>query len=190
MNNQSSDESLQPYPYESGVFCAICNRELLFDPGKKRTDLELFVMMSKFIYWRDRHMAEIRAHNPALFHDNWIYHCAIHGLVHGLCDAESHLEKAKHPRLPETLYDDAHQSLKRGAYSDALALINEALQYQPSNPFFWNLKARALMELQRLEESLTAFDQAILLKPDYEVAQEYREKALRLQEQAVASTQG
>jgi tetratricopeptide (TPR) repeat protein len=61
---------------------------------------------------------------------------------------------------------EINQLLASGDYNGALALSDQALKERPKNAQVLTMRALALRGLRRTKESLKAFDQVLLLKPD------------------------
>lgn len=104
-------------------------------------------------------------------------------------------------RIPgNTAYQEGEIFFEDGEYQRALQKYEEALQAKPDAPHYVRAKARALMQLERYEESLRWFDQAVELQPffggtyanrgilrdrmgEYERAVEDYEKAIELSDE-------
>ncbi len=62
-------------------------------------------------------------------------------------------------------YARAIAAYRAGALNPAIARIDELIQIQPDNPFFWELKGQALLEGGRPADALAPLRQAVSLAP-------------------------
>ncbi|MCP4382090.1 MAG: M48 family metallopeptidase [Hyphomicrobiales bacterium] len=62
-------------------------------------------------------------------------------------------------------YARAIAAYRAGALNPAIARIDELIQIQPDNPFFWELKGQALLEGGRPADALVPLRQAVSLAP-------------------------
>lgn len=68
--------------------------------------------------------------------------------------------------VAKTMCSEAERLYKSKRYSEALVLINVAIENDDSNYSYFLTKARILRSLDRYQESREAFDRALELKPD------------------------
>lgn len=97
--------------------------------------------------------------------------------------------KLKHEKFPDErrqYCEEAERMILNKKYDEALKLINLAIDINPNNKEYWNIKGVALGELQRYEESLEAFNKSLYLYPKNRTGWENKAFALenlgRLQE--------
>jgi len=64
-------------------------------------------------------------------------------------------------------YQQAERAAEQGEYSKALSLAEQAIEHQPRENLFWELKGRLLVEDDREQEALEAFDRAIAANPEF-----------------------
>lgn len=107
-------------------------------------------------------------------------------------------------RIPgNTAYQEGEIFFEDGEYQRALEKYEEALNASPDSPHYVRAKARALMQMERYEESLRWFNRAVEVQPffggtyanrgilydrlgEYERAVADYEKALELNEEEVS----
>lgn len=73
----------------------------------------------------------------------------------------------------------AELALEGGDAEMALLRYGEAIEREPRNADAWTGKGVALQYLERYEEALEAYDRALALKPDHEMAKKWRETCRR-----------
>jgi len=64
-------------------------------------------------------------------------------------------------------YDDAMKSAKNKQYGQAMSLVENAIQQQPKENLFWELKGQLLLQEDKNREAIPALDKAILANPDF-----------------------
>lgn len=64
-------------------------------------------------------------------------------------------------------YQDATKAAKSSQYDKALSLINSAIQKQPKENLFWELKGQLLLQQDRNKEAIPALDKAIATNPNF-----------------------
>lgn len=73
----------------------------------------------------------------------------------------------------------ADLALEGGDSQMALLRYEQAIAREPRNPDGWTGKGVALQQLERYEEALEAYDKALALKPDHEIARRWRTTCMR-----------
>lgn len=68
----------------------------------------------------------------------------------------------------EMLFDLAHTLMELHRYAEALTHVERLIDFLPYSAEAWQLKATLLVELERHEEGLDAFDYALAISPDSE----------------------
>src|SRR5262245_28632400 len=63
------------------------------------------------------------------------------------------------------VYDQAKQHFETGEFKKATDLIDEAINRNPSEPKYWILRGRIMLEQGKLEVALRAFEQAETVAP-------------------------
>jgi CHAT domain-containing protein/Flp pilus assembly protein TadD len=81
-----------------------------------------------------------------------------------------------------TLFRQGSEYLKHGKYALAYAHLQKSIELEPKNSAAWNIYGITLLMLEKYEDAITSFDQAIKLKPDNNIAQNNRSKAQQYQE--------
>ncbi|WP_347329911.1 M48 family metalloprotease [Marinimicrobium locisalis] len=64
-------------------------------------------------------------------------------------------------------YQKAQKTASEENYSQALGLVEKAIQEQPRENLFWELKGRLLLEQEKEDEALKAFDRAVAANPEF-----------------------
>ena len=64
-------------------------------------------------------------------------------------------------------YEDAMKAAKNKQYIQSMSLVENALQQQPNENLFWELKGQLLLQQDKNKESVPALDKAIQLNPNY-----------------------
>lgn len=64
-------------------------------------------------------------------------------------------------------YEKAQKSLQKNNLIDALSLIDQAIQQQPKENLFWDLKGEALVKQDKPQEAIAALTNAIQYNPQY-----------------------
>jgi tetratricopeptide (TPR) repeat protein len=77
----------------------------------------------------------------------------------------------------------AELALEAGDAQMALLRYDQAAERDPRSPDAWTGKGVALQQLERYREALAAYDHALALKPDHELARRWRSTCLRRIEQ-------
>ncbi|MEK6987881.1 MAG: tetratricopeptide repeat protein, partial [Candidatus Thermoplasmatota archaeon] len=73
----------------------------------------------------------------------------------------------------------AELALEGGDAEMALLRYQQAIEREPRSPEAWTGKGTALQQLERYKEALEAYDRALELAPDHELATRWRETCLR-----------
>jgi beta-barrel assembly-enhancing protease len=80
-------------------------------------------------------------------------------------------------RKDKGAYKNYQESLKAASdkqYDKALGLVNSAIQQQPKENLFWQMKGKLLLQQDKFKEAIPAFDNAISNNPNYFEAFLYR----------------
>lgn len=64
-------------------------------------------------------------------------------------------------------YDEAMKAAKAKKYIDAMGLVDNAIQQQPRENLFWEMKGQLLLQQDKNREAIPALDKAIQANPDY-----------------------
>lgn len=64
-------------------------------------------------------------------------------------------------------YREAEQKASEEEYEQALTLVEQAIEQQPKENHFWELKGRLLMAEEREDQALEAFDRAVSANPEF-----------------------
>lgn len=64
-------------------------------------------------------------------------------------------------------YQQAERAAEQGEYAKALSLAEQAIEHQPRENLFWELKGRLLVQDKREQEAIAAFDRAIAANPEF-----------------------
>lgn len=59
---------------------------------------------------------------------------------------------------------------QKGDAAESAKLISEAIKYAPDNAFYCNDHGNVLLALDRVQESISAYERALTLKPDFAIA--------------------
>lgn len=97
-----------------------------------------------------------------------------------LSDLQSFVESIEPDKEePHVLLQLADLALEGGDPQMALLRYEQAIVRKPRNPDGWTGKGVALQQLERYEEALDAYDKALAIKPDHELARRWRTTCLR-----------
>jgi beta-barrel assembly-enhancing protease len=64
-------------------------------------------------------------------------------------------------------YEDSMKAAKDKQYDKALALVDNAIQQQPKENLFWEMKGKILLQQDKYKEALPALDKSIAANPHY-----------------------
>jgi beta-barrel assembly-enhancing protease len=64
-------------------------------------------------------------------------------------------------------YEDSLKAAKDKQYDKALALVDNAIQQQPKENLFWEMKGKILLQQDKYKEAVPAFDKAIAANSSY-----------------------
>lgn len=64
-------------------------------------------------------------------------------------------------------YQDSLKAAKDKQYDQALSLVGSAIEQQPRENLFWEMKGKILLQQDKNKEALPAFDKAIAANPNY-----------------------
>jgi predicted Zn-dependent protease len=64
-------------------------------------------------------------------------------------------------------YQEAMKSAKAKQYGQALSLVDNAIQQQPRESLFWELKGQLLLQQDRNKEAIPALDRSIAANPNF-----------------------
>ena len=86
---------------------------------------------------------------------------------HAILTGEEVSIVAWHPSMIDCKYHLGLLHLEEGRFEEAFPFANYIIQHLRQYKFAYHLKARALVELERLDESLGVYDEVIVLAPNY-----------------------
>jgi len=64
-------------------------------------------------------------------------------------------------------YNDAVKAAKNKQYLNSMSLVDEAIQQQPKENLFWELKGKLLLQQDQSREAIAALDRAIAANPNF-----------------------
>lgn len=70
-------------------------------------------------------------------------------------------------------YDKAVSLIERNRFADAVPLLQDVVKQQPRNADAWNYLGFALRKLNRTDEAFAAYNEALLIDPKHDGANEY-----------------
>ncbi|WP_027329721.1 M48 family metalloprotease [Marinimicrobium agarilyticum] len=88
----------------------------------------------------------------------------------GVLNEEAYQRAIAQLREDQDAYKNYQQAQKAAAdenYSQALGLVEKAIQDQPRENLFWELKGRLLLEQEQEDDALKAFDRAVAANPEF-----------------------
>lgn len=81
----------------------------------------------------------------------------------------------------------AYKLIYKGKYQQAIEILNQATESEPTNADAWNLLGYASRKESKLELSSEAYEKALRIDPDHKDALEYQGELFLLQEDIAAA---
>jgi len=77
------------------------------------------------------------------------------------------LAQVKHDKNAYKNYEDSMKAAKDKQYDKALSLVDSAIEQQPKENLFWEMKGKLLLQQDKNQEAVTALDKSIQTNPNF-----------------------
>lgn len=94
-------------------------------------------------------------------------------LAAGSSDSDSPSPSPSPASSQPSQYDQAVQLIEAQNYNGAIPLLEAVTQQQPNNADAWNYLGFAYRNVERYDEAFAAYNQALMIDPDHDGANEY-----------------